>query len=291
MGETLELTGLQGFAEESRSALVTGAEPGLVLGRVANREGARDSPKHRVRHRPTLRVMTDVLDIQTDGRLRVLRLDRPERKNALNGELIGAIVAAVRDAGQDDDVWAIAVTGNGDTFCSGLDLQGLAPERDEGQAGGSGDDETERDDGSADHFAMVMRVECEKPVLAGVNGVAVGIGVSLAMCADIRIAAPSARFLPGYARVGTSPDGGLTWTLTEAVGYERAMRFFLEQRTVSAPEALALGMVGEVTETDEEFEQRFLDYGQVLAGVARSQPVRPSGSWVAWRGRRSWERT
>ncbi len=213
--------------------------------------------------------MTDVLDIQTDGRLRVLRLNRPERKNALNGELIGAIVAAVRDAARDDDVWAIAVTGNGDAFCSGLDLQGLAPDREEVREGGSGEeDTTPGDDRSADHFAMVMRVECEKPVLAGVNGVAVGIGVSLAMAADIRIAAPSARFLPGYARVGTSPDGGLTWTLTEAVGYERAMRFFLEQRTVSASEALAMGMVGEVTETDEDFEQRFLDYGQVLAGVA-----------------------
>ncbi len=213
--------------------------------------------------------MADVLEIQTDGHLRVLRLNRPERKNALNGELIGAIVAAVRDAARDDDVWAIAVTGNGDAFCSGLDLQTMAPDRGEVPAGGSGNEEAEPPEvRSADHFAMVMRVECEKPVLAGVNGVAVGIGVSLAMCADIRIAAPSARFLPGYARVGTSPDGGLTWTLTEAVGYERSMRFFLEQRPVSAPEALAMGMVGEVTETDEDFEQRFLDYGQVLAGVA-----------------------
>ena len=113
-----------------------------------------------------------------------------------------------------------------------------------------------------------MRSECEKPILAGVNGVAVGIGVSLAMCADIRIAAPSARFHPGYARVGTSPDGGLTWTLPEAVGYERAMRFFLEQRMVSAEEALAVGMVGEVTGSDETFEERFLEYGQMLAGVA-----------------------
>ena len=113
-----------------------------------------------------------------------------------------------------------------------------------------------------------MRVECEKPVLAGVNGVAVGLGLSLAMNADIRIAAPSARFHPGYARVGTSPDGGLTWTLTRAVGYERAMRFLLEQRMVSAPEAHALGLVSEIAETDDAFEQRFLDYGQMLAGVA-----------------------
>src|SRR6185295_12966556 len=182
--------------------------------------------------------MTKVLDIQTNGHLRVLRLNRPDRKNALNGELIEAIVTAVRDAAKEDDVWVIALTGNGDAFCSGLDLSGIGGDRD--------DEERARD-----HFALVMRFECEKPILVGVNGVAVGIGVSLAMAGDIRLAAPSARFHPGYARVGASPDGGLTWTLPEAIGYERAMRFFLENRMVPASEALAIGMGGEVTETDD----------------------------------------
>lgn len=209
--------------------------------------------------------MTDVLEVQTDGHLRVLRLNRPDRKNALNGELIEAIVTGIRDAGADDEVRAIAVTGNGDAFCSGLDLAGI---------GGEGDDadrpRTEpSDEGRArDHFALAMRVECEKPVLAGVNGVAVGIGVSLAMSADLRLAAPSARFHPGYVRVGTSPDGGLTWTLPEAVGYERAMRFFLENRMVPASEALAIGMVGEVADADEGFDARLVEYGQQLAGLA-----------------------
>jgi 2-(1,2-epoxy-1,2-dihydrophenyl)acetyl-CoA isomerase len=204
--------------------------------------------------------MTDVLETTTDGRLRVLRLNRPERKNALTGELIGRIVAAVREAAADDDVWAVAITGNGDAFCSGLDLAGV---------GGDGDD-GDRDDGDGDddHLLLAMRYECEKPVLAGVNGVAVGIGVSLAMCADFRIAAPSARFHPGYVRLATSPDGGLTWTLPEAIGYERAMRFFLESRMVDAAEAHALGMVGEVAESDGAFAARFLEYGQMLAAVA-----------------------
>jgi 2-(1,2-epoxy-1,2-dihydrophenyl)acetyl-CoA isomerase len=158
-------------------------------------------------------------------------------------------------------VWAIAITGRGDAFCSGLDLEkrGDSP---------PDDDAPRASDDAPDHLALVMRVECEKPVLAGVNGVAVGLGLSLAMNADIRIAAPSARFHPGYARVATSPDGGLTWTLTRAVGYERAMRFLLEQRMLSASEALALGLVGEVTATDEEFEPRLLEYGQMLASVA-----------------------
>ena len=204
--------------------------------------------------------MTNSLEVETDGRLRLLRLNRPERKNALTGELLRSIASAIRDAARDDDVWALALTGNGDAFCSGLDLA----------ADDSDQDGADQDDGAdaADNFANVMRVECEKPILAGINGVAVGIGVSLAMAADIRIAAPSARFHPGYARVATSPDGGATVTISQALGYEGAMRFFLEQRMVSATEARERGLVGEVTESDAEFEARFLDYGQMLAGIA-----------------------
>jgi 2-(1,2-epoxy-1,2-dihydrophenyl)acetyl-CoA isomerase len=206
--------------------------------------------------------MTNVLETTTDDHLRVLRLNRPERKNALTGELIGGIIGAVREAASDDDVWAVAITGNGDAFCSGLDLEAV---------GGDEDGDGDGDDGSGDdgdHFLLAMRYECEKPVLVGVNGVAVGMGVSLAMCADFRIAAPSARFHPGYVRLATSPDGGLTWTLPEAVGYERAMRFFLEARMVDATEAAGMGMVGEVAESDDTFAARFLEYGRMLAEVA-----------------------
>ena len=237
----------------------TGPDVRPRVGRIS----ALDLPWSVVTPRSTVAAMTTVLDIETVGHLRVLRLNRPERKNALNGPLIEGIVSGLRDAAQDGDVWAVAMTGNGDAFCSGLDLAGVGDDRDDRDDGDSPEDGSSRD-----HFALVARYECEKPILAGVNGVAVGIGVSLAMCADIRLAAPSARFHPGYARVGTSPDGGLTWTLPEAIGYERSLRFFFEQRMVSASEALALGMVGEVRATDEAFEERFLEYGQMLAAVA-----------------------
>jgi 2-(1,2-epoxy-1,2-dihydrophenyl)acetyl-CoA isomerase len=206
----------------------------------------------------------DVLITEDVGRLRVLRLNRPERKNALDGRLIRALTVEMRRAAHDDDVWAVALTGNGDSFCSGLDL---APGSDtSGEAAKEPDSATGYE--AADNMAMLMRVECEKPVLAGVNGATVGMGVALALAADIRIASPAARFHPGYARVGTSPDGGATWTVTEAVGYERSMRFFLESRWIEAPEALAIGLVGDVTETAGDFDARFLRYGEQLAAVA-----------------------
>jgi 2-(1,2-epoxy-1,2-dihydrophenyl)acetyl-CoA isomerase len=197
--------------------------------------------------------MADVLEVQDEGRLRVLRMNRPERKNALNGALIDALHRELRVATEDDDVWAIALTGNGDAFCAGLDFT---------------DPPTGGDGAPRGHLTVLMRVECEKPIVAGVNGVAVGGGMSIALNADIRIAAPSARFHPGYTRIAVSPDLGLTLTLPRAVGYERAMRFMLEGRTVSAPEALALGIVSEVVADDADLDGRLLEYGTMLAVAA-----------------------
>lgn len=207
--------------------------------------------------------MAGVLEQETDGHVRVLVLNRPDRKNALTSELGWAVVEAVRAAAADDEVWAIGITGAGDAFCSGLDLgvdgepsTPLTPQ------------EEELDEASwVGRFLLSMRVECDKPVVAGLNGVAIGAGLSLAMCADLRVASATARFHPGYARVGLSPDGGLTFTLPQAVGYERAMRFLLEQRMIDAADAERLGMVGEVVDEDA-FEQRFAEMCQQMAAVA-----------------------
>jgi enoyl-CoA hydratase/carnithine racemase len=209
--------------------------------------------------------VSDVLEVSTEGRLRVLRLNRPDRKNALNRELLHALDREISEAATDDEVRAVVLTGNGDAFCSGADIgdQTLT-----GASGSSDDTPPVPRDNRTAYLTLVMRVECEKPILAGVNGVAVGAGVSLAMNADIRIAAPSARFHPGYTRIGISPDLGLTWTLPRALGYERAMRFLLEQRMVPANEALELGLVSEVVERDEDLEGRLMEYGTMLASVA-----------------------
>ena len=113
-------------------------------------------------------------------------------------------------------------------------------------------------------FPLVLRHLCDKPVVAGINGVAAGAGLSLAMAADMRIGARRMRLIAGYPRIGASPDGGLTWTLPQAIGYEQAMRFLLENRTVEADEALRLGFVGEVV-PDDRFDARLAEYCAFLA--------------------------
>ncbi len=201
-----------------------------------------------------------VCEITTDGRVRTIRLNRPEKKNALSNELAWAVVTAVEEAARDDDVWVIAITGTGDAFCSGLDLSGTG----DGSSPLSAQDEQLDDIGWVGRFPLVLRMLCEKPIVGGVNGVAAGAGMSLAMACDIRLGAQGLRFIAGYPRIGGSPDGGLTWTLPQAIGYEQAMRFLLENRTVDGPEALRMGLVGELVD-DDRFAERLTSYCALLA--------------------------
>jgi enoyl-CoA hydratase/carnithine racemase len=206
-----------------------------------------------------------VLETTDHDFVRVLHLNRPERKNALTEELGWAIVNAVEEAARDDGVRVVAITGRGDGFCSGIDLGRSDDARPETPL--SPQQRISDDLGWINRFPLAMRVSCEKPVVAGVNGVAVGAGLSLAMSADLRVASDSARFLAGYARAGTSPDGGLSWTLPQALGYERALRFLLEQEMISAARALELGIVGEVVSGDG-FLDHLIEYCTRLASVA-----------------------
>ena len=210
-------------------------------------------------------VVVPDLIAETIGHVRLLRLDRPERKNAITSSLGWGIVRAVAAAHADDDVRVVALTGNGDTFCSGLDLGGG-----DGSAPDTGLSEQEQmldERGWAGRFLLALRFETDKPVVAGINGPAVGAGLSLAMAADIRIASDTARLHPGYLRAGTSPDGGLTWSLPSLVGHEAAMRFLLESRFVDADESLRRGLVSEVVAADQ-LEARLLGFCEAIAAQA-----------------------
>ena len=198
--------------------------------------------------------MTDLVRITDKGHVRTIALNRPQVKNALSDELAWSVVNAIDEAAKDDNVWVLAVTGTGDAFCAGLDLtmtertSPLSPQN------------AQLDDLNwVGHFLLSIRRRCDKPVVGGVNGVAVGAGLGLAMACDVRLVAKSARMMAGYTRIGGSPDGGLTITLPQAMGYERAMRFMMENRTVMGEEAVAIGMAGEVVD-DAKFADRLAAY-------------------------------
>ena len=202
--------------------------------------------------------MTDIVTVADTGHVRTITLNRPEKKNALSGELSWGIVGAVDAAAADDNVWVIAITGSGDSFCAGLDLSPGARYTPLSAQAAQLDDV-----GWVGQFLLAIRKRCDKPVVAGVNGVAVGAGLGLAMAADVRLVARSARLMAGYTRIGGSPDAGLTITLPQAMGYEKAMRFMLENRTVLGDEAVALGMAGEVVDGDR-LRDRLAEYCQAM---------------------------
>ncbi|MGC2443191.1 enoyl-CoA hydratase/isomerase family protein [Candidatus Binatus sp.] len=208
--------------------------------------------------------MTDIVKIADAGHVRTITLNRPEKKNALSNALAWGLIAAIDDAARTDEVWVIAITGSGGAFCSGLDLSG-------------GDRSTPLSAQSAQlddiswvgNFLLAIRKRCDKPVVGGINGVAVGAGLGLAMATDVRLVSRGARLMAGYTRIGGSPDAGLTITLPQAMGYEQAMRFMMENRTVLGEEAVALGMAGEVVD-DAQFADRLAHY---CAELCRWSPI------------------
>jgi 2-(1,2-epoxy-1,2-dihydrophenyl)acetyl-CoA isomerase len=202
--------------------------------------------------------MSDLVQVTDAGHVRTIRLNSPRNKNALSTELAWGVIGAIDEAAKDDNVWVVAVTGTGDAFSAGLDLTN--PPRFSPKSAM----DTQLDDiGWVGNFLLAMRKRCDKPVVGGINGVAVGAGLGLAMSTDVRLIASSARLMAGYTRIGGSPDAGLTITLPQTMGYEKALRFMMENRTVTGAEALDWGMAGEVVD-DDRFAARLAEYCEGL---------------------------
>ena len=216
--------------------------------------------------------MTELVRITDRGHVRVVQMNRPDKKNAVSLELAWGVITALREAQADDDVWVIGLTGTADAFCAGLDL--TTTENQDHFIPLSDQDRYLDDLGWVSRFFLTLREECDKPIIGGINGVAVGAGLALAMATDIRIMSDSARLLAGYPRIGGSPDGGLSFTLTQAIGYEQAMKFLLENRTVTGPEAQQLGLVSESV-PDGEFQDRFDSY---LDSLTKISPITARGT-------------
>lgn len=192
--------------------------------------------------------------------VRTLTLHRPERLNAVNAALADALPAAVDRAAADDAVRAIVITGAGRGFCAGLDL--AEPMALEGRS------RAERLDPLRWVGRWVLALaQCEKPVVAAINGAAAGAGFGLALACDLRIMSASARLTAGYVRRGLSPDAGVTWFLPRLVGHGRAADILLTGRDVEAEEAAQIGLVTRV-----EPEERVLATAQALATALAAGP-------------------
>lgn len=201
------------------------------------------------------------LHVETRGRVAVLTLDDPERRNALTAPLVEAIVAAFDRCEHDDGIGAIVVTGAPPAFCSGADTSTL------GRFASDTSDARERGT-VADVYEGFLRVlRSSLPTVAAVNGPAVGAGFNLALACDVRIAAESARFDARFLRIGLHPGGGHLWLLERAIGPQAAAAVTLFGHALDGPAAASRGLAWScVADAD------LLDTAVALAGRAAEAP-------------------
>jgi enoyl-CoA hydratase/carnithine racemase len=187
---------------------------------------------------------TLLLDV-ADG-IATLTLNRPDRMNAFTGQMMTDIIAAFDATDANDDVRAVIVTGAGRAFCAGADLSEGAKTFDYE----SRDDRPERGDkGSAEYLRdgggrVTLRIfESLKPVIGAINGAAVGVGATMQLPMDIRLASTEARFGFVFARRGIVPEACSSWFLPRLVGVSQALEWCYSGRVFAAQEALQGGLV------------------------------------------------
>jgi 2-(1,2-epoxy-1,2-dihydrophenyl)acetyl-CoA isomerase len=182
----------------------------------------------------------DTISVDVTDGVATVTLNRRDSLNALNAQMRRELLSALKGLARDDAVRAVVITGEGRGFCSGADLRGGSDERDFRRVL-----ETE-------YNPLIRAVrDLPKPVIAAVNGVAAGAGVSLALACDLVYAADDARFIQAFVRIGLVPDSGSTRALVRALGRHRASQLIFSGEPLPAAEAHAAGLINAVLPGDE----------------------------------------
>ena len=187
------------------------------------------------------------LDVARDGPVLRLTLDRPTKRNAINDVMMAGLIAAVERAGTDEAVRVILLRGNGENFCGGADIVAR-------NASGGGKPRAgsiQRRLPYQAHRLIPLLCTTQTPVVCAVQGWTTGIGLALAVAADVTIAATDTRFWAPFSERGFTPDSGLTWLLPRRIGEVRARRMLLLGERVDAASAVDWGLVHAAASADE----------------------------------------
>jgi 2-(1,2-epoxy-1,2-dihydrophenyl)acetyl-CoA isomerase len=206
-------------------------------------------------------VSPEQIAVDRDGTVTRITLNRPDVLNAMTQVMSDELMEAFAAAGDDPDVRAVVLTGAGRGFCAGQDLK----EFERSYRSGDRPDIEEHLERSY-HRLIPLMVRTPKPVIAAVNGVAAGAGVSLAVACDIRIAGADARFIQAFVNIGLVPDSGGTWLLPRVIGYPRALELSITGQPIDAERALALGLVNRVV-PQAELESEVAAFAARLAAM------------------------
>jgi enoyl-CoA hydratase/carnithine racemase len=211
---------------------------------------------------------TNEVVYEVENHVATLTLNAPERMNTISGVMLTQISDLLLRADHDPDVRCIVLTGSGRAFCAGLDLQAqMAGPK--GGLGNLGSGESFTGEFDLRSAPPVVLHNLDTPTVCALNGGSAGYGLDLALGCDIRIAVDTAKLNPGFAKRGILPESGGTWLLPRMVGYAKAAEIAFTGRTLTAAEALELGLVNQVV-SGEEFAERT----RALAGeIAANAPL------------------
>ena len=185
------------------------------------------------------------VDYETRDAVAWITLNRPDKLNALAGDMRERFLEYVKAAAADDDVRSIVVTGAGRAFCAGGDIDNMV------RLQGSGDEAGFRKLLRTGNEIMLALQAFPGLTVAAVNGVAAGAGLSLALSCDLRFAAPEAKFAAPWIKLGLVPDWGASFWLPRLIGAGRALEMVLTGSPVAADEALRVGLITRIVEDDD----------------------------------------
>ncbi|HKW60837.1 MAG TPA: enoyl-CoA hydratase [Candidatus Dormibacteraeota bacterium] len=203
------------------------------------------------------------VQVETDAGIGWIRFNRPEKMNAIGALTRRQLGDAVKQAERDDAVRVVILTGTGRAFSSGADVTEMV------QGAGM---RTPEDVGNVlrnEYMPILMRLRTmPKPVIAAMNGPAVGIGASFALACDIRIATPEAYIMEAFVNIGLAPDGGVSWLLPRLAGTGVAYEMFFTGKPLPAADAHRLGVINRVVPADR-LEEEVRDLANHLASQPR----------------------
>ncbi|MGB6009322.1 enoyl-CoA hydratase [Castellaniella sp.] len=192
-----------------------------------------------------------------DGSVATITLNRPERMNALTKVLETELWSALDQAGRDDQVRAVVLTGAGRAFCAGMDMDELEvlPPDDIGRREWMRPYDMNRRADYQTRYSYFPNID--KPVISAINGAAAGLGLIFALYSDFRIASTSAVFATAFAKRGLIAEHGIAWILPRVVGHAHAIDLLLTSRKVDADEALRIGLVQRLVEPEHLLEEAY----------------------------------
>ncbi|WP_433957978.1 enoyl-CoA hydratase-related protein [Cytobacillus horneckiae] len=199
--------------------------------------------------------MYETIKVEVTNQVAWIKLSRPDKLNAITAQMNKEILQSVKAAGKNDQVRCIVITGEGRAFCSGQDLTGVNEDMDHGKV-------------LRDLYnPMVLEIHhCDKPVIAAVNGVAAGAGMSLALACDFRLLSEKASFVESFIHVGLVPDAGNLYFLPKLIGHAKALELAILGEKINSSQAEELGLATKVF-NDNIWQEEVASFAERLAAL------------------------